>query len=114
MAAGDHPVVSTRRKRQFRALREKRQIVEKMLRSDVSVAVVARRYGANQVFHWRKLYLAGLLGSNSAVEVEPGLRLLPVPIGDDDAKETATSNESSVGVIHIEFPGHALVSLEGL
>jgi transposase len=114
MSGSVHPVVSSPRKRQFRAPEEKRRIVEETLRSDVSVAVVARRYGvnANQVFQWRKLYQAGLLGCSSA-EGEPSLRLLPVTVGDDDAKDTAASHESSRGAIHIEFPGHALVSLEG-
>jgi transposase len=114
MAASVHPVVSSSRKRQYRSPEEKRRIVEETLRSDESVAVVARRHGvnANQVFQWRRLYQAGLLGSGSVAEAEPGLRLLPVTV-DDEAKEDTAPHELSAGAIHIEFPGHALVSLEG-
>jgi transposase len=113
MAASVHPVVSSPRKRQYRVAAEKRRIVEETLRSDASVAVVARRHGvnANQVFHWRKLYQAGLLGSNG-VGTEPGLQLLPVTVG-HEAKDAATSLEPVAGAVHIEFPGRALVSLEG-
>ena len=51
-----------------------------------SVAVVARAHGvnANQVFGWRKLYQAGLLGSPNAASVNEAstscVRLLPVRI----------------------------------
>jgi hypothetical protein len=40
-------------------------MVEGALASGESVAIMARRYGvnANQLFHWRKLYQAGLLGT---------------------------------------------------
>jgi transposase len=112
MVASGHPVVSCPRKRQYRVAEEKRRIVEETLRSDESVAVVARRHGvnANQVFQWRKLYQAGLLGSSA--EAEAGVRLLPVTV-DDDAKGDAALHELSAGAIHIELPGHALVSLEG-
>ena len=51
--------------RLYRTQAERRRIVEETLSSGVSVAMVARAHGvnANQVFHWRKLYHAGLLGS---------------------------------------------------
>jgi transposase len=113
MAAGVHPVVSSPRKRQYRVAEEKRRGVEETLRSDESVAVVARRHGvnANQVFQWRKLHKAGLLGSSSVAEAEPGLRLLPVAV-EEEAEQGAASHELSAGAIHIEFPGRALVSLE--
>ena len=112
MAASVHPVVSSPRKRRFRVAAEKRRIVEETLRSDESVAVVARRHGvnANQVFQWRKLYQAGLLGSS--VEAEAGVRLLPVTV-DEEPKQDRAVQEFGAGAIHIEFPGHALVSLEG-
>ncbi len=64
------PVLSaTRIKRQYRTAEEKRQIVEETLAPGVSVAVVARSQGvnANLVFHWRKLYQAGLLADRPAL-----------------------------------------------
>src|SRR5438128_1629718 len=54
----------TRPKRQYRPIEEKRRIVEETLVEGASVARVALSHGvnANQVFGWRKLYLAGRLG----------------------------------------------------
>lgn len=61
--------------RQRRSIAEKRRIVEETLVPGASVARVARAHGinANQVFGWRRLYLAGRLG-----EPKPGIKLLPV------------------------------------
>ncbi len=44
-------------------------MVEGTLASGESVAIMARRYGvnANQLFHWRKLYQAGLLARNGSM-----------------------------------------------
>ncbi len=49
--------------RQRRSIAEKRRIVEETLVEGASVARVARAHGinANQVFGWRRLYLAGRL-----------------------------------------------------
>jgi transposase len=84
------PVVrATRIKRQYRTAEEKRQIVEETLATGVSVAVVARTHGvnANLVFHWRKLYHAGLLADRSATSLGParasGVRLLPVRVAEE-------------------------------
>ena len=57
-------------KRQYRTIAEKRRIVEETLAEGASVARVARAHGvnANQVLHWRKLYLVGRLGSASGAE----------------------------------------------
>jgi len=62
-------------RRQQRSIAEKRRIVEETLSPGASVARVARAHGvnANQVFGWRRLYLAGRLG-----EQKPGIKLLPV------------------------------------
>ena len=51
-------------KRRYRALEEKRRIVEETLSEGASVALVARTHGvnANLVFSWRRLYQAGRLG----------------------------------------------------
>ena len=67
-------------KRQRRSTELKRQIVEATLVAGASVARVARAHGvnANQVFGWRKLYLAGRLGS----PVRPPKALLPVAVAD--------------------------------
>ena len=61
--------------RQRRSIAEKRRIVEETLVEGASVARVARAHGvnANQVFGWRRLYLAGRLG-----DPRPGMKLLPV------------------------------------
>jgi transposase len=113
MEATVQPVVRSTGKRRYRRADEKRQIVEETLAPEASVAVIARRHGvnANQVFHWRKLYQAGLLGT-SCVEAAAGVRLLPVTVSDEPG-DTVTPVESRPGAIHIEIPGRALVSLEG-
>jgi transposase len=105
-------------KRRYRTLEEKRQIVVETLASKTSVAIMARRHGvnANQLFHWRKLYQAGLLGSSSGEAGVGGVRLLPVAVAnqpDEALAQEGTHAESSTGAIHIEFPGRALVSVEG-
>jgi transposase-like protein len=58
-------------KRQQRTAKEKRRIVEETLVKGASVARVARAHAinANQVFGWRKLYLAGRLGGGGAVKL---------------------------------------------
>ena len=104
-------------RRRYRTLEEKRRIVEETLASETSVAIMARRHGvnANQLFHWRKLYQAGLLGTSSS-ETEVGcVQLLPVTVANqpEQRAQEATHAESSAGAIHIEFPGRALVSVEG-
>jgi len=112
------PVPCSSCKRRYRTPEEKRRIVEETLESETSVAIVARRHGvnANQVFHWRKLYQAGLLGSLSSDAECAGVRLLPVTVAEE--REPAEAGETAVtafrgGAIHIEFPGRALVSVEG-
>jgi transposase len=78
-------VAQPRTNRQYRSVEERRRIVEETLVPGVSVATVARAHGinANQVFGWRKLYHAGLLGPKNVASSDalPGpLRLLPVTI----------------------------------
>jgi len=104
-------------KRRYRTAEEKRRIVEETLASETSVAIMARRHGvnANQLFQWRKLYQAGLLGTSSGEAEVGGVRLLPVTVADQPEQRArqATCDELSTGAIHIEFPGRALVSVEG-
>ena len=108
--------------RQRRSIAEKRRIVEETWVEGASVARVARAHGvnANQVFGWRRLYLAGRLGSASAA-----MKLLPVRVSESTALATAGHRErtSSIdrapstastvpGTIHIELR-QAQVRIEG-
>jgi transposase len=92
--------------RQRRSIAEKRRIVEETLAPGSSVARVARAHGvnANQVFGWRRLYLAGRLG-----EQKPGIKLLPVRMSESKStpvvvehRVTDVSQRQS-GTIHIEL-----------
>ncbi len=93
-------VSTTNTKRRYRTAEEKRRIVEETLAAGVSVAVIARRHGinANQVFHWRKLYRAGLLTDSSPVLAARNrcVRLLPVAIAETDGepKQVAESAQN--------------------
>jgi transposase len=103
--------------RRHRSIAEKRRIVELALEPGASVARVAQAAGvnANQVFKWRREYRNGRL----AEAAESTTSLLPVAV-------SATSFEAGVelsapvypeptassGVIHIEFPGRATISVE--
>ena len=106
-------VVSARRR--LWTADEKRRIVEQTLSSDLSVASIARQHGvnANQVFYWRKLYRAGQLAANEQSDV---VRFLPVSVAEDvpasEAPDESRSSDQCV-TINIEFPGCALVSVEG-
>src|SRR5437773_4123341 len=105
-------------KRQYRTFQEKRQIVEETLAEGASVARIARVHGinANQVFGWRKLYLAGRLGGASRA-----IKLLPVRVNESSPSlATTTSHEcspsdfanSAPGTIHVELR-HAQVHIQG-
>ena len=74
------------RKHRWRTKAERRAIVEETLEPGASVSRVARRYdvNANQVFHWRKLYQEGRLGTTS--------NFLPVRVADEQRGEAV--NES--------------------
>src|SRR5271165_4963499 len=98
--------------RQRRSIAEKRRIVEATLVEGASVARVARAHGvnANQVFGWRKLYLAGRLGGSGAI------KLLPVHVNESSPSLAPRSegdcSTSLSGTIHIELR-HAQVRIEG-
>src|SRR6184192_734873 len=79
----------TKPKRQYRTIQEKRQIVEETLAEGASVARIARVHGinANQVFGWRKLYLAGRLGGASRT-----IKLLPVQVSESSPSLAATTS----------------------
>jgi transposase len=101
--------------RQRRSIAEKRRIVEETLVEGASVARVARAHGinANQVFGWRRLYLAGRFG-----ERKPGMKLLPVRVSESQAAAVAIelpltdAARPQGGTIHVEFR-QAQVRIEG-
>ncbi len=104
--------------RQQRSIAEKRRIVEETLVEGASVARVARAHGinANQVFGWRRLYLAGRLG-----EQKPGIKLLPVRVSESksapvvvEAVESGLTGiaQAQPSTIHIELR-QAQVRIEG-
>jgi transposase len=106
----------SRTKRRYRTTEEKRRIVEATLGSSASMASLARQYGlnANQLFHWRKLYQAGLLGSASTDRSDSSARLLPVTVEAEPAQaECNAGAEKAWGTINIELAGRVLVSVEG-
>jgi len=106
-------VAGRRKAHTFRAVEEKRRIVEETLRDGASVSSVARAHGvnANQVFQWRRLYRDGLLDAASGGDE---MRFLPVAVWDEARVEVAglsavvpldepVSAGSSVGVIELTF-----------
>jgi transposase len=101
--------------RQRRSIAEKRRIVEETLAPGASVARVARAHGvnANQVFGWRRLYLAGRLG-----EQKPGIKLLPVRVSESKSAPVVVEHrvtdfsQPQLGTIHIELR-QAQVRIEG-
>jgi transposase len=106
---------SSAAQRQRRSIAEKRRIVEETLAPGASVAKVAGAHGvnANQVFGWRRLYLAGRLG-----EPKPGIKLLPVRVSESKSMpvvvehRVADCSQSQAGTIHIELR-QAKVRIEG-
>jgi transposase len=72
-------------RRQRWSIAQKRRIVEETLTPGASVARVARanNVNSNQVFGWRRLYLAGRLG-----EQKPGIKLLPVRVSESESGNT--------------------------
>ena len=87
----------SQRQRQRRSIAEKRRIVEETLVPGASVARVARAHGvnANQVFGWRRLYLAGRLG-----EQKPGIKLLPVRVSESKSAPVVVEHRVA------DFPQH--------
>jgi transposase len=119
MEVAIEPVAESSGKRRYRTVEERRRIVEETLADGVSVAVVARRHGvnANQVFQWRKFYHSGLLERAAHERQLNTSRLLPVTVvdgaGSGEEQSASSVVTPSSGAIHIEFPGRALVSVEG-
>jgi transposase len=101
--------------RQRRSIADKRRMVEATLAAGASVARVARAHGvnANQLFGWRRLYLAGRLG-----EQKPGIKLLPVRVSESKSAPVVVEHrvtdfsQPQPGTIHIELR-QAQVRIEG-
>ena len=89
-------------KKRRRSVEERRKIVEATLQPGASVSRVARRHdvNANQVFHWRKLYREGRLGSST------NTKLLPVKVTDERSVRETESNgiDWRSGTIEIQLP----------
>ena len=88
--------------RRYRSIEERRSIVEKALVPGASVAEIARAHGvnANLVFHWRKLYRAGLLAETDAV------RLLPVRVeakGKNKKRRAANTAAEENGTVEVSL-----------
>ncbi|HEX7158842.1 MAG TPA: transposase [Edaphobacter sp.] len=102
-------------RRQRWSIAEKRRMVEETLVPGASVARVARTEGvnSNQLFGWRRLYLAGRLG-----QPKPGVKLLPVRVSESLATPVAVEHRGMdfpkppSGTIHLELR-HAKVRIEG-
>lgn len=102
-------------KRQRWSIAAKRRIVEETLAPGASVARVARAHGinANQVFGWRRLYLAERLGAQ-----KPEIKLLPVRVSEQEAAPVVVEHRPAAvrtvpcGTIHIELR-QAQVRIEG-
>jgi len=94
-------------KRRYRALEEKRRIVEETLVEGASVALIARAHGvnANLVFNWRRQYQAGRLGSGRA-------KLLPVRVTAESTTSSSTSSLPGSGARFIQLR-YAQVRTEG-
>ena len=103
-----------RRIRRSWPVADKRRIVELTLAPGASVARVARAHGvnANQVFIWRRAFERGELVESAALATA----LLPVTVSVPDEASVEESGQSepprTSGLIHIEFPGRALISVE--
>ena len=107
--------------RRTRSKAEKRRIVEETQRQGASVRSVARAYDipANQLFHWRKLYREGLLGTEAEAATGSGLVAVRI-IGERQPKVKQEKqsqgdplvSRSSIGTIQIET-GKGRLTVEG-
>jgi transposase len=106
------------RRRQFRSVEQKRQMVQETLTPGASVATIARRHGvnANQLFSWRRQYRRGVLELLNAPASQESA-LIPIAVAPMDTLQernidTATASQST-GRIDIEFSGGRRVSVWG-
>jgi transposase len=111
-------VVSGRRRRVFRRVEEKLRIVKLTLEPGASVAGIALANGVNtnQVFRWKRQYERGELkprGSKRATSLVPVTIAAEPEVSRLIESSMATAAPPSVGSVTIEFPGRALLSIEG-
>jgi transposase len=114
----DGAIASVRKRRVFRRVEEKLRIVKLTLEPGASVAGIALSNGvnANQVFRWKRQYERGELNSRSA---KRATALVPVTItAEPEAPKVVESSVPApalpvAGSVTIEFPGRALLSIEG-
>src|SRR5580698_9478402 len=114
----DGAIASGRKRRVFRRIEEKLRIVKLTLEPGASVAGIALANGvnANQVFRWKRQYERGELQPRRS---KSSSALVPVTIAAEpeapSVAETPTPAPAlpSTGSVTIEFPGHALLSIEG-
>lgn len=117
-SVGDQERRSGTRRRHFRSVEQKRQMVQETLAPGASVAIIARRHGvnANQLFSWRRQYRRGVLelvnapASEEAALVPVAMAPIEVPRG-PRMKEALEAQSS--GRIDIEFSGGRRVSVWG-
>jgi len=114
----DGAVVAGRKQRVFRRVEEKLRIVKLTLEPGASVAGIALANGvnANQVFRWKRQYERGELKPHGR---ERATALVPVTIAaEPEAPKVAeppipAPALPATGSVTIEFPGRALLSIEG-
>jgi len=112
----DAGVSSGRKRRNFRGVEEKLRIVKLALGASVAGVALANGVNANQVFRWKRQYERGEFEARRS---KSATALVPVTIAAETqvAKLPEASQLSHAlpcaGSITIEFPGRALLSIEG-
>jgi transposase len=114
----DGAIASGRKRRVFRRIEEKLRIVKLTLEPGASVAGIALANGvnANQVFRWKRQYERGEMkprGSKRATALVPVTIAAEPEVSKLIESSMTTAAPPSVGSVTIEFPGRALLSIEG-
>ena len=114
----DAGVSSGRKRRNFRGVEEKLRIVKLALEPGASVAGVALANGvnANQVFRWKRQYERGEFEprrSKSATALVPVTMAAETQVAKLPEASQLSHALPCAGSITIEFPGRALLSIEG-
>lgn len=106
------------RRRHFRSVEQKRQMVQETLAPGASVAIIARRHGvnANQLFSWRRQYRRGVLELVNAPASEESA-LVPIAVAQISAPRdedgTVANEPQNTGRIDMEFSGGRRVTVWG-
>ncbi len=120
VVVGLEPSGKSVRSRKRRSVQEKLQIVRETLRSEASVAVIARRHGvnANQVFTWRRQFQRGQLKGRT-IRRRGEAVIVPVEVRTPSNVPAAAVTERSVQRtlaaehIEIEFPSGLRLRVRG-